>query len=100
MFYTGLDPYTLKEIYVPRTDREKGMQRALLQYYEPKNHAIVVRALREAGRSDLIGFGPECLVRPLPGETVPQSGKTAGKRPAGRKVPQRSGKKNARPKRR
>ena len=100
MFYTGLDPYTLKEIYVPRTDREKGMQRALLQYYEPKNHAIVVRALREAGRSDLIGFGPECLVRPLPGETVPQSGKTAGKRPAGRKVPQKPGKKNARPKRR
>lgn len=68
MFYTGLDPYTLEEIYVPRTDREKGMQRALLQYYEPKNHAVVVRALREAGRSDLIGFGPECLVRPLAGE--------------------------------
>ena len=44
------------------------MQRALLQYYEPKNHAVVVRALREAGRSDLIGTGPDCLVRPLPGE--------------------------------
>ena len=68
MFYTGLDPYTLKEVYVPRTDREKGMQRALLQYYEPKNHAVVVRALREAGRSDLIGYGPDCLVKPLPGE--------------------------------
>ena len=68
MFYTSLDPYTLKEVYVPRTDREKGMQRALLQYYEPKNHAVVVRALREAGRSDLIGYGPDCLVKPLPGE--------------------------------
>ena len=88
MFYTGLDPYTLKEIYVPRTDREKGMQRALLQYYEPKNHAIVVRALREAGRADLIGYGPDCLVKPLPGESAgkndshnkpPVKGRAAGR---------------------
>ena len=42
MFYTGLDPYTLKEVHIPRTDREKAMQRALLQYFDPKNHRIVV----------------------------------------------------------
>ncbi len=91
MFYTGLDPYTLEEIYVPRTDREKGMQRALLQYYEPKNHAVVVRALREAGRSDLIGFGPECLVRPLAGEKPTgdsrnQKQQAHGKSPRGKKT--------------
>ncbi len=71
MFYTGLDPYTLKEVHIPRTDREKAMQRALLQYFDPKNHRIVVEALREAGRPDLIGTGPHCLVRPLPGEATP-----------------------------
>jgi uncharacterized radical SAM protein YgiQ len=64
MFYTGLDPYTLKEIYVPKTEKEKAMQRALLQYYLPKNHALVLQALKMAGRRDLIGDGPGCLVRP------------------------------------
>ena len=68
MFYTGLDPYTLQEVFVPRTDHEKGLQRALLQYYEPKNHKAVVEALRKAGRMDLIGTGPKCLIRPLPGD--------------------------------
>ncbi len=72
MFYTGLDPYTLKEIFVPRTDHEKGLQRALLQYYEPKNHRAVVEALKKAGRTDLIGTGPKCLVRPLPGDLSPK----------------------------
>ena len=72
MFYTGLDPYTLKEIFVPRTDHEKGLQRALLQYYEPKNHRAVVEALKKAGRTDLIGTGPKCLVRPLPGDLPPK----------------------------
>ncbi len=64
MFYTGLNPYTLKEIYVPRTDREKAMQRALLQYFNPKNKDLVIAALKAAGRSDLIGMGDQCLVRP------------------------------------
>lgn len=67
MFYTGLDPYTMKEIFVPRTDKEKAMQRALLQYFDPKNKETVIAALKAAGRSDLIGTGPNCLVRPLPG---------------------------------
>lgn len=64
MFYTGLDPYTMKPVYVPRSPSEKAMQRALLQYYLPKNHKIVTQALIKAGRQDLIGFSQGCLVRP------------------------------------
>nr|WP_319487709.1 YgiQ family radical SAM protein [uncultured Caproiciproducens sp.] len=64
MFYTGLDPYTMKEVYIPRTDREKAMQRALLQYFNPKNKDLVIDALKAAGRSDLIGADQSCLVRP------------------------------------
>ncbi len=66
MFYTGLDPYTMKEVYIPRTDREKAMQRALLQYFNPKNRDLVIAALKAAGRSDLIGTGGSCLVPPSP----------------------------------
>ncbi|MDD4546104.1 MAG: YgiQ family radical SAM protein [Oscillospiraceae bacterium] len=62
MFYTGLDPYTLKPVYVPRTQAEKAKQRALLQYYRPQNRNIVLAALKSAGRTDLIGNRPECLV--------------------------------------
>ncbi|HIS69369.1 MAG TPA: YgiQ family radical SAM protein [Candidatus Gallacutalibacter stercoravium] len=65
MFYTGLDPYTLKPVYVPRSPKEKKLQRALLQYYVPKNQPLVIEALEAAGRRDLIGTGPNCLVRPL-----------------------------------
>ena len=72
MFYTGLDPYTMKEIFVPRTAHEKAMQRALLQYFNPKNRTLVLEALKKAGRSDLIGFGPDCLVRPEPGSAPRQ----------------------------
>lgn len=62
MFYTGLDLYTMKEIYVPRTPREKELQRALLQYYVPQNADKVREALLKAGRADLIGTGKNCLV--------------------------------------
>ena len=62
MFYTELDPYTLEPVYVPKTMKEKHMQRALLQYFNPKNKEIVVEALRKAGRTDLIGNGKNCLV--------------------------------------
>lgn len=65
MFYTGLDPYTMKPVFVPKTDREKSMQRALLQYFNPKNKALVIEALKAAGRSDLIGTSDRCLVRPM-----------------------------------
>ncbi len=62
MFYTGLDPYTMKEVYSAKTPEEKAMQRALLQYYNPKNREIIIKALKKAGRYDLIGKGDKCLV--------------------------------------
>ncbi len=65
MFYTGLDPYTMKEVYVPKTEEEKGMQRALLQYFIPENRQKVIKALIKAGRRDLIGYGANCLVQPM-----------------------------------
>lgn len=64
MFYTELDPYTMEPVYVPKTPEEKAMQRALLQYFQPKNKALVLAALKKAGRRDLIGTGPDCLVAP------------------------------------
>ncbi len=63
MFYTGLDPYTMKEVFVARSPHEKALQRALLQYYNPKNQALCEQALRKAGRADLIGKGDKCLIR-------------------------------------
>ncbi|MBQ8588367.1 MAG: YgiQ family radical SAM protein [Clostridia bacterium] len=65
MFYTGLDPFTMKEVYVPRDMEEKRMQRALLQFRVPDNIPLVIKALKKAGREDLIGYSPECLVRPI-----------------------------------
>ena len=62
MFYTGLDPYTMEPVYVPKTPEEKAAQRALLQYYRPENREIVLKALKRAGRYDLIGTGKNCLV--------------------------------------
>lgn len=64
MFYTGLDPITMEKVYVPRTAKEKAEQRALLQYYLPENKKLVLSALKAAGRYDLIGTGPNCLVAP------------------------------------
>lgn len=64
MFYTGLDPRTMEKVYVPRSPEEKAMQRALLQYRRPENYELVYKALIKAGRKDLIGFGPKCLIRP------------------------------------
>ena len=62
MFYTGLDPYTLEPVYVPRTPEEKAEQRALLQYFKPENKQIVLSALKKIKRFDLIGTGENCLV--------------------------------------
>lgn len=64
MFYTGLDPFTMKPVYVPKTYHEKAMQRALLQYRNPDNYKLVKEALEITGRQDLIGFGEKCLIRP------------------------------------
>lgn len=62
MYYTGLDPRTMEPVYVPRNPHEKAMQRALIQYRDPKNYALVYEALTLAGRQDLIGSGPKCLI--------------------------------------
>ena len=62
MFYTGFDPYTMEEVYVPKTPQEKAEQRALLQYFRPENKAFVLSALKKTGRYDLIGNGKNCLV--------------------------------------
>ena len=64
MYYTGLDPSTMKEVYVPKSQKEKEMQRALIQFRNPKNYHLVIEALKIAKREDLIGFGKECLVPP------------------------------------
>ncbi|MCQ2455076.1 MAG: YgiQ family radical SAM protein [Clostridia bacterium] len=64
MFYTGLDPFTLESVYVPKTPAEKAEQRALLQYYRPENRKLVMSALKKAKRFDLIGTGKNCLIAP------------------------------------
>lgn len=64
MYYTGLDPRTMKPVYVPKNPHEKAMQRALIQYRNPELYDLVEEALKKAGRTDLIGYGPQCLIRP------------------------------------
>ena len=64
MYYTGIDPTTMQRVYVAKTPHEKALQRALLQWKRPDKRKLVIEALKEAGREDLIGYGPECLVRP------------------------------------
>lgn len=63
IYYTGLHPITLEEVYTPKTKEEKAMQRALLQFGKPRNYNIVYEALMKAGREDLIGNGPKCLIK-------------------------------------
>ena len=64
MYYTGVDPRTMKKVYTPVNPHEKAMQRALIQYKNPKNYDLVKEALIKAGREDLIGFDEKCLIRP------------------------------------
>ena len=68
MYFTGVDLRTMERGFVPKSLHEKALQRALIQYRDPKNHDLVMEALRKAGRADLIGFGPKCLIRPYKGE--------------------------------
>ena len=81
MYYTGINPLNMKKVYVTTDYHEKQLQRALLQYNRPQNAALVREALTKAGREDLIGYGPECLVRPekpaapKPDRNRPQNGK-------------------------
>ena len=67
MYYTGLDPRTMKEVYTPKSPHEKAMQRALIQYRNPKNYDLVLEALTLAGREDLIGYEKRCLICPKEG---------------------------------
>jgi len=64
MWYTGLDPRTMKPIYVPKDPHEKAMQRALMQWKRPEKRRLVLEALHRTGHEELIGFGKECLLRP------------------------------------
>ena len=83
MYYTGVDPRTMQKVYVPKSPHEKAMQRALIQYRNPELYDLVIEALHKAGRSDLIGFGPKCLVRPR------QMRGSGNDKKAGRKEPVR-----------
>ena len=97
MYYTGLDPRTMDRVYVPTDPHEKAMQRALIQYRDPKNYYLVREALLAAHREDLIGSGPKCLIRAVPpragGHSAPPPkapAKAGGKKPgaqAGKKTP-------------
>ena len=64
MYYTDVDPRTMKPVYVPKNPHEKAMQRALIQYRNPKNYDLVMEALKAADRMDLVGFDKHCLIRP------------------------------------
>ncbi len=98
MYYTGLDPRTMEKVYVPTDPHEKAMQRALIQYRNPKNYYLVREALIAAHREDLIGSGPKCLIRAIP----PKAGsytsggkaaaKSAGPHPQGQRADRRSAK--------
>ena len=76
MYYTGLDPRTMKKVYVPTNPHEKAMQRALIQYRNPKNYMLVHEALTKAGRTDLIGYDKRCLIKPM-GKPRPETKKAA-----------------------
>lgn len=88
MYYTGLDPRTMQAVYVEKNPHRKAMQRALMQYRRPENYELVMEALRMTGRMDLVGFGPESLIRPrkLQKERARAHGKDAAReRTAGRR---------------
>lgn len=86
MYYTGVDPRTMQKVYVPKSPHEKAMQRALIQYRNPELYDLVIEALHKTGRSDLIGFGPKCLVRPR------QMRGSGNDKNAGRKEPKKGSK--------
>ena len=98
MYYTGLDPRTMEPVYVPKNPHEKAMQRALMQYRRPQNYFLVREALQKAGRTDLIGFTPKCLIRPYPPKEKkagapdqPPERKSTPAKPAKKRPPRSSG---------
>ena len=89
MYYTGVDPRTMKPVYVARDPHEKAMQRALIQYRKPENYKLVREALIAAGRRDLIGYDKHCLIRPVPPHegAAPKKGSVKAKGTGGAKRP-------------
>lgn len=79
MYYTGLDPRTMQPVYVARNPHEKAMQRALIQYRDPKNYHLVKEALLKTGRQDLIGYDKNCLIRPGNETEIPRRQEAKGK---------------------
>ena len=92
MYYTGIHPLTGEKVYIPRDPHEKAIQRALMQYKNPANRSLVLEGLKIAGRMDLVGFGPKCLLRPERDRR-----KESGRNPSGgdRRKPQNQGRKPA-----
>lgn len=79
MYYTGVDPRTMNKVYIPKNPHEKAMQRALMQYRKPDNYNLVKEALLKCGRTDLIGYGKECLIPPRPFRNASsENGKNTG----------------------
>ncbi len=93
MYYTGLDPRTMQKVYVPTNPHEKAMQRALIQYRNPKNYALVHEALVKAGRTDLIGYDKRCLIKPSPADKAAAPRKPVEKKPVQKKQVQTRGRK-------
>ncbi len=91
MYFTGVDPRTMERVYVPKKPHDKALQRALIQYRDPKNYDLVFEALRQAGRMDLVGYDKKCLIRPRKGGKP-----TAGK--GGKQTASKAGKPGALPK--
>ena len=103
MYYTGLDPETMKPVYVTDNPHEKAMQRALIQYRSPANYDLVKEALEKAGRKDLIGFGPECLIPPrktafkASAQKPKQAKDRQSEKPSGRNDRRKTDQRSARP---
>ena len=85
MYYTGVDPRNMQPVYVPKNPHEKAIQRALIQYRDPKNYDLVMEALRKEGRMDLVGFDKKCLIRPrkMAAEKAFSGNKGSGKNSSG-----------------
>jgi radical SAM superfamily enzyme YgiQ (UPF0313 family) len=78
MYYTGLDPRTMKPVYVTKSPHEKAMQRALIQFRNPKNYKLVYEALQKTGRKDLIGYNRRCLIKPPSGKSKAKTANPRG----------------------
>ena len=89
MYYTGVDPRDMQPVYTPKNPHEKAMQRALIQYRDPKNYDLVMEALKKEHRMDLVGFDKHCLIRPRPGIGAGPKKDAQGKKKSGQKSNQK-----------